>query len=124
MKHLPILLVGLAMQLGCTTSSEPSGPVEIRVANGGSVTLEQVVIGFPGGTEDYGSLPAEASSEYRQVETAYRYAAVSVEVDGKTLTLTPVDYVGETKLTAGRYTYILTVDPERTHLGLGFQQDE
>ena len=42
---------------------------------------------------------------YQTFDLAYRYAFVELEIDGKTYTLQPIDYVGETPLENGNYTY-------------------
>jgi hypothetical protein len=44
------------------------------------------------------------------VKKAYRYALIEAVVAGKPARLIPIDYVGESELKAGRYTYVLTID--------------
>jgi hypothetical protein len=43
------------------------------------------------------------------VSAAYRSVTTQVVLDGDTLRLQVIDYVGEDPLAAGRYTYVLTV---------------
>jgi hypothetical protein len=43
------------------------------------------------------------------VSSAYRSATTQVVLDGDTLRLQVIDYVGEEPLDAGRYTYVLSV---------------
>jgi hypothetical protein len=87
----------------------PGGVVEVRVRNAAATSMRSVAVGFPyeGGEVVYGDLAPGEASEYRAVRKAYRYAAVRVVVDGDTLGIIPIDYVGETPLSPGRYTYRL-----------------
>lgn len=101
-----------AVALAGCPGDDLSGPgigVEVRVRNGSQRTMEDVVVAFPypGGDMDYGTLVPGEVSDYRMVERAYRYAGIRVVVGGDTLGLVPVDYVGETPLSPGRYTYRL-----------------
>lgn len=69
--------------------------------------MEAVLVGFPDVEVVYGDVPPGAATAYREVERAYRYAYVRTVVDGDTLGLVPIDYVGETLLESGLYTYRL-----------------
>lgn len=92
--------------------------------NAGAVPLEAVSIGFPQETEEYGAIGVGEASEYREVDTAYRYAAFQVEAGGESFVRTPIDYVGETPLRPGRYTFVLGVDQGLTELTVELRQDE
>lgn len=108
---------------GCS-SLQQAGGLQIRVANASAFTMEQVTIGFPSQEVQYGTLAAGATSEYRDVEQAYRYAAVTVMVEDERLVMQPIDFVGESLLAPGRYTYVLDVDSPPTRLNLTLRQDE
>lgn len=94
---------------GCQMPFWP-GPVEVRVRNASEVEFGSVVMGFPHETLTYGPMPAGGASAWSAVEEAYRYAAFAVTVDGETLRLQPIDWVGEEPLDGGRYTFELDVD--------------
>lgn len=90
---------------GCETK------VMIRIENRSDIEIQNVVVKFPGQTEEYGNIPPNGATGFRQVTTAFRYAYVHAVIDGKEAILQPKDYVGEEPLKSGRYTYALTYDP-------------
>ena len=108
MKYAVTVLALLAATAGfsCPGLVGPASP-EIRVLNASSRTMEGVTVAFPDDEVVYGTLAPGAASGYRAVERAYRYAYVRTTVDGDTMVLQPIDYVGETLLEPGRYTYRL-----------------
>lgn len=116
----PILLLSCA---ACSAALSPADAVQIRVANRSSLPFHQVVIGFPAGREEYGAVVPQGRTGYRQVAEAYRYAYVKVQAGGRELVLQPIDYVGETPLEAGRYTYVLGVDAAQENLTLVLRDD-
>ena len=109
---------------GCSKILPPSGQVEIRVSNASDVSLDEVIVGFPDRREAYGSIAAHSHSSYRPVERAYRYAFVEAVVAGERLVLQPIDYVGESLLPEGRYSYILDVNTPDPHLTLSLIRDD
>ena len=115
-------IVAALMVLACDSPFGPSGDVNVRVANNSSFAFERVEVVFPENEVDYGSVSAHGVSEYTPVETAYRYAYIEVEIDGEVLKIQPIDYVGETPLGPGFYTYLLNVTVEG-HLTLEFRED-
>lgn len=119
-----IVIILAAAITACTSPFGPSGDVQIRVANNSSLPFARVEVVFPEPeTEvDYGSIGAHAVSQYVRVETAYRYAYVEVQVGGEVLKIQPIDYVGETPLGPGFYTYLLNVTVDG-HLTLEFRED-
>lgn len=120
---LATLALGLLLS-SCSDTTSPE-PVEIRVRNASAAIMRDVVVIFPddpadgggavepgdaeSGDVSYGTLEPGASTPYRRIARAYRYAAVTVEADGVQLVLIPDDYVGETFLERGRYTYELDI---------------
>jgi len=119
------LLALVALCAGCNVLS-PDGDVEIRIRNASATAFDQVVVNFPDETVEYGAVVAQGSSEYHTVERAYRYARISVTVNGATAVLQPIDYVGEKLLDGGRYTYALVwLDglPGGPQLGMEFERE-
>jgi hypothetical protein len=86
--------------------------VMIRIANHGDVELQDVSVRFPSQTEEYGNILPGQATEYRKIGKAYRYARVRAIANGKELLLQPTDYVGETLLQGGNYTYVLKNKPD------------
>lgn len=104
-RHVTTRLLILAFTLVAYSGIPDPGPVEIRVRNVSSERMDDVVVTFPDGPVDYGDIDPGAASSYRTVDRAYRYAAVAAVADGDSLAITPVDYVGESLLAGGAYTY-------------------
>lgn len=103
-----VLLLPLAAA-ACDTilAAGPDG-VEIRVYNNSDHTFREVVVnGVP-----LGDVPAGEYSRYGSFREAYQYGAVRMVVEGRPMGVTPIDYVGETPLPRGRYTYLLSADPQ------------
>ncbi len=86
--------------------------VMIRVANGGDVELQEVLVKFPSQTETYGNISPGQTTAYRKIDKAYRYARIHALVNGKEAVLMPTDYVGEELLSGGNYTYVLKNNPK------------
>ena len=111
-RHLLLLSsLGLAWAVGACTSAGGQGEgIEIRVANRSDRDFSQVTVTFPSDKVEYGPVARGAASEYRPVKKAYRYARLDVVAGGKTFDLQPIDYVGESLLQPGRYTYAVSID--------------
>jgi len=90
--------------------------VRIRVRNTGSVDLQMVAIGFAAAVEDYGDVEAGTATPYREFDHAYRYGYIEASAGDERFVLQPVDYVGESRLPGGSYTYELAVDPAGPNL--------
>ena len=105
-------VVRLVFRAADEPSPTPMTDVMVRVRNDAAVGLERVRVTFPDGSDaDYGSLPPGRSSDYRPVVQAYGYSLVRVQpAGGSELTFQPIDFVGETPLPGGRYTYVLSID--------------
>ena len=101
---------------------EPQGIV-IRMKNASPYQFETVYVNTSGGENNYGPLAAGKSTPYLGNYTkAYRYAYVRVIIGGQEFVLQPIDYVGETPLTEGNYTYVIGVtDLARKQLSLQFE---
>ena len=104
-----LVLLGV---LACSDSTAPTDGVHVRVANESSFAFDAVDVVFPADSVDYGAVPSHGVSHYEQVSTAYRYAMIIVRVAGEEMRIQPFDYVGETPLRAGRYTYALNLSVE------------
>ena len=115
------LLALASLVASCSPVTRPD-EVEIRLANRSARNFDRVVVNFYQERVDYGALPAGAVSAYRRATRAYRYAYVEVHVDTARLVLQPTDFVGETPLSSGRYTYALSVTAHRS-LILALERD-
>jgi hypothetical protein len=113
--YIGILILGLSLS-GCDASNGDT--VLLRVQNATSVHFTEVHIQFLGSPETYRTVQAGAFSDYRPFDTAYRYGLVEVTTVDTTYRLQPIDYVGETPLGAGRYTFRLSLSNEQMGLEL------
>ncbi len=116
------LLLFVMVSQDITVQAQPSANiVRIRITNMSDKPFSKLIVQFPSGVEDYGALAAGASTEYRNVEVAYRYASVSVVADNQDYSLMAIDYMGETRLASGFFTYALDIDDRS--LTFGFAKD-
>jgi hypothetical protein len=122
MKRIAVATILLPFFAACSAVSTNAGP-EIRVENASQSDFSSVRVVFPSEDVSYGALPAGATSEYESVAEAYRYAYVEVMIGERRVVLQPIDYVGETLLGPGRYTYALDVMPGGDFLSLQLKTD-
>ena len=101
--------VWLAILLVSCTEGDKKQEVMIRVQNLSNYDYENVVVSSGGPEYLFGNIAAQETSDYILFENAYRYAYVKVEIEGEFLVLQPVDYVGESNLKSGNYTYQIGV---------------
>ena len=100
------------------------GDVEVRVRNGSSFVLDEARLLLPRGTLSYSDLQPGQETAYSVVSKAYHHASAEVVIGADTARLHVIDYVGETPLDGGRYTYIMRVRGEAPlSIGLDFKKD-
>ena len=105
-------------------STDPAVPasgeqIEVRIHNASGEHFDAVEVHFPSGMKvEYGPLAAGASSDYADLDDpVYSYAWVAVSRDGERVVLQPDDFLGEQRLPAGQYTYVLDLD-DAGHLSI------
>lgn len=125
-KSLPGILLVITLLYGCTDVVEESfcpdtypdtGSVEIRVRNISSYDFNEVFVDTNGGQHDYCTVKSGATSGYKRFESAYRYAFIELKIDGAVFTIQPIDYVGESLLDKGKYTYVLDATDDTQRYG-------
>ncbi len=102
----------LSVQISAALNSEPlhvaeAGALNIRVSNVGDIDFDQLTIRFPMEEADFGAVPAFSTSRYLPIEQAYHYAGITINANNAESQIMPIDYVGETPLNAGNYTYVI-----------------
>ncbi|MCL5247063.1 hypothetical protein M4I21_14675 [Cellulophaga sp. 20_2_10] len=107
---LPIVILLLSFCFSCDDRDDNLEAVNIRIKNTSSLTYDTVQVGEA--DMQHTAIAPDAFSEYLEYETAYNYASIIIEADGQTYTLQPIDYVGETPLPLGFYTYELNIIEE------------
>ena len=104
------LLVLIVITTGCNVASQDGDNVQIRVSNESTYPLQNFRINTGGGDNTYGTINAGSKSDYASYEYSYNYFYVSVDIDTSTFVIQPIDYVGESKIKPGKYTYSISVE--------------
>ena len=108
MKRFILIMVLLATGLfSCTDRDDDLESVNIRIKNSSALLFDSVEVGEA--PEAYTNVAPDEYSDYQEFETAYTYAFVQITSGEETYTLQPIDFVGETPLPLGFYTYELDI---------------
>ena len=104
-----VLVIFLLLTLVSCTKDDLANPNEvlIRIENTSDFDFKNVIVNTSGGENNYGNLDSHQTSDYKIFELAYRYAFIELKIDEETYTIQPIDYVGETALNTGKYTYVI-----------------
>lgn len=99
-----------AVATGCSNPFSSGDGTEIRLRNSSSFELTNVTFS-PGQAElKFDRIrPGEATS-YVPVAYAYRYGYLEALVNGSRRVIQPIDYVGESPIGQGRFTFEITVE--------------
>lgn len=106
-----LLLVSISVFifiLGCTDRDDELNGIQIRVKNVSSIQYDTIQVG--GEEMVHANVAPDSYSAYLEYETAYSYAYVNISAEGETYVLQPIDFVGETPLPFGYYTYEIGID--------------
>ena len=95
----------LLFLLALAACDPADGPSMIRIHNVSTYEYQELEVG----DELYGTLGPDAYTEYREYPIAYRYNYVRLTITGDEFVLQPIDYVGETPLGPGNFTYEIDV---------------
>ncbi|MDB5106611.1 MAG: hypothetical protein JWP91_4300 [Fibrobacteres bacterium] len=102
---------GSAAAAGAAGSSwkRTDAKVRIRLHNLDSLSLKGLFIRFPADSARFPVLAGRSYTDYIAVDSAYRYAYIhAVAGDGRAWICQPTDFVGESPLVPGRYTFELS----------------
>lgn len=119
-KSYALLLLSAALLAGCNYDNlgpDTENGVWIRITNASSYDFKNVYVNTGSDDHQYGDIPAGQSSAYVEYESAYRYAFVQLQINGDTFNIQPIDYVGETLLENGAYTYEIDADNSNNQYG-------
>ena len=112
-----LILILCLLFAGCSIVGSDDA-TRLRVENTSDLNFTSVFVSFPDAEAEYGAITAGQRSRYRRVDGAYRYGYIEVEAAGETYVLQPTDFVGETPLDAGQYTYQLDIVEDNLTLNL------
>ena len=111
-RTLAVFAVGASAALaGCSDPFSTDDGTHIRLRNASSFDFTSVT--FTPGTSElkFPRIAPGTVTDYVPVANAYRYGYLDLLVDGVHQTLQPIDYVGESFIGEGRFTYVITIDP-------------
>ncbi|MCB0614191.1 MAG: hypothetical protein KDC75_12810 [Phaeodactylibacter sp.] len=120
-------LLSVALLLSCNKEDEaPFGNgTGIRIENLSTYTFDEVLVETGGGGEqEYLDIPVGGITDYKPFEYTYRYAYIRTIIGGDTLTLQPIDFVGEQQFTKGAFTFRIDIVGETTPLYMVFEFKE
>jgi hypothetical protein len=109
-KLLFLSIIVFTIISGCKDRDDELIGIQIRVKNVSSINYDTIQVGDDGMIHE--NIGAGTYSDYLIYESAYSYAYISISSAGETYVLQPIDFVGETPLPLGFYTYEIGVDPE------------
>lgn len=110
MKRWLIFIVILSISLSCTDRDDNVEEVNIRVRNISSIVFDQVQVGEADKIHE--NVSPDSFTDYLPYEEAYSYAYIEILSGAETYVLQPIDFVGETPLPIGLYTYELNITSE------------
>lgn len=121
MKKVFLLIIMAVALFGCS-NDEDSTEVQIRISNASKFNFQNIIVNTSTGNVNFEDLSAGKITKYKTFGFAYHYAFVELQIEGKTYTLQPIDYVGETLLKEGNYTYEITAnDSQQQHQKLSLK---
>ena len=103
-------VIALAANAACSNPFSTDDGTEVRLRN--SSSFDFTAVAFTPGTAEL-KFPRIAAGEvtaYIRVGNAYSYGYLDLLVDGEHRRLQPIDYVGESFIGDGRFTYVITID--------------
>lgn len=117
-----IFVIGFGL-ISCDIFGENS--TLIRIHNASEYDFLRVEVNTYDEPINYGTIKRDEKSRYKTFELAYRYAYVRLFVDENEFIIQPIDFVGETPLGSGKFTYVLEViDFENRILNIKTSKDE
>jgi hypothetical protein len=116
MKKILILVIMAVALLGCS-NDDSNSELRIRLSNASNFNFENIKVNTSTGNVNFENLSPGQNTAYKIFEEAYAYAFVELQIDGKTYTIQPIDYVGETPLKKGNYTYKITANDSQEQYG-------
>ncbi|MCM4173145.1 hypothetical protein DHD32_16815 [Arenibacter sp. TNZ] len=110
MKRFAFLFLVVIFITACSDRDDNLDGVNIRIKNESSVTYDLVQVGSAEMLHEL--IGPDEYSGYLKYETAYEYAYINITVGEENYVSQPIDFVGETPLENGFYTYGLSISEE------------
>lgn len=116
MKKIFISIILFTSIFSCTNDDDTS-EANIRLSNISEFNYQNIIINTSTGYVNFDDLDAQQISSYKTFNKAYSYAFIELEIEGKTYTIQPIDYVGESLLKNGNYTYQINANLSQEQYG-------
>jgi hypothetical protein len=99
--------------------------VQLRIENQCNLKIDSVAVISPGGKQVYYTINNGEKSGYKSYSFIYNYAYIKLYSGSEYKVVQPIDYVGETKIETGRYTYrlFMGVNGAATYLSVENRKD-
>ena len=111
MKKFLILAISVFLSnISCNDQDDELNGIQIRVKNVSSISFDTIQVG--GDEMVHTNILSDDYSGYLIYEIAYRYAYINIKSVEEIYILQPIDFVGETVLPLGFYTYEIGLDAE------------
>lgn len=114
-----IIILTVLFNFSCSKEDE-TNEVYFRLSNVSEVDFENTTYN----DINYGPLKAGEKTEYILFKNQYSYGAVSILINGKDFGWQPMDYVGESLLEDGYYTFEYSFDVDEQILSDQLIRDE
>lgn len=125
-----LAFVLLATITACDTSEDSVLPghdgAALRITNISDFVIAALkVIPGGGGSQVFENIAPGATTAYLPFDFIYSYAYLEAIVEGDTLVLQPIDYVGATAYDSGAYTYLVQIsgDTVPESISIEFKED-
>jgi hypothetical protein len=103
--------LGVAVTAACSNPFSADDGTHIRLRNSSAFVLTAVTF-QPGEPQlKFARIEPGEATDYVPVSHAYSYGYLDVTVDGARRVIQPIDYVGESYIGDGRFTYVITIEP-------------
>ena len=118
MKKIFILIISISTLFSCSSGDDNNASeLNIRLSNVSQFEFQNIVVNTTTGNTNFENISSQQMSSYKTFQIAYRYAFIELQIDGETYTLQPIDYVGETPLENGNYTYKIDANDSQEQYG-------
>lgn len=108
---------------GCSNPFTGDDDTRIRLLNASAFEFTNVTFSSGMSQLEFARIGPGEVAEYRAVEEAYRYGYFDALVDGQRRTIQPIDYVGESTIGDGDFTYMIMVDPATRQPSVALRRD-
>ena len=123
-RTVAVLALGAGTLLAaCSDPFSTDEGTHIRLRN--ASTFDFTAVTFNPGTSElkFARIAPGTVTNYVPVANAYRYGYLDLLIDGEHRTLQPIDYVGESFIGEGRFTYVITIDPATRYPNVALVED-